>query len=169
MTNTRLLFSFLRLLQIHPDVMLSHPHNIHRRQLLVIIWNSVVNVELNVYEIYVYECILNITQCDVRLNVLDGRATVGGTSLLFKSSKYFPTRFSRFVEILAHLHSYKNSSLRANSMCIILCGGHDDYGNPWLSFLSQYSFVVLSRIGFSYLDERAQTIDQNKYFKVCFC
>ena len=113
MTNTRLLFSFLRLLQIHPDVMLSHPHNIHRRQLLVIIWNSVVNVELNVYEIY------NIAQCDVRLNVLDGRATVGGTSLLFKSSKYFPTKFSRFVEILAHSHSYVNSSLRANSMCIV--------------------------------------------------
>ena len=65
MTNTRLLFSFSRPLQIHPDVMLSHPHNIHRRQLLVIIWNSVVNVELNVYEIYVYECILNAVWCQV--------------------------------------------------------------------------------------------------------
>ena len=116
----------------------------------------------------IYECIHNIAQCDVRVNVLDGRTTVGGPSLLFKSSKYFPTRFSRFVEILAHLHSYKNSSLRANSMCIILCGGHDDYGNPWLSFLSQYSFVVLSRIGFSYLDERTQKLTKTNTLKFAF-
>ena len=66
------------------------------------------NVELNVYEIYVYECILNITQCDVRVNVLDGRATVGGTSLLFKSSKYFPTKFSRFVAHTFTTHSSSN-------------------------------------------------------------
>ena len=110
----------------------------------------------------IYECIHNIVQCDVRVNVLDGRTTVGGTSLLFKSSKYFPTKFSRFVEILAHSHSYVHFSLRANSTCIVLRGGHDDYGNPWLSCLSQYAFVVLSCIESSYLVKRAKKIDQNE-------
>ena len=54
----------------------------------------------------------------------------GGPSLLFKSSKYFPTKFSRFVECVGHTFTTQSSWNEFHHIVNVNHCDHDDGVNP---------------------------------------